>query len=466
MPALPGWAAEGGGTNTTSIRVFGGQFEVFNQSSVPTPINNTDFGRVNLANRVGFADFIITNVGSSSVFVQAVDIQGSHAADYSLRSFQPTHLAPGGFKIFGIDFDPSGAGLRSALVSIANTDPAANPFQFAIQGEGEQAPVMKIRAADLLAITNGSPASADQGTELGSVNIRGGSERRTFTIGNEGSAALDITGVSVSGPWAPDFSLPDFSPRMVGVGGSMQFDLVFDPSALGDRWATLWITNNAENLFRFDVHGVGIGFPHISVLDVAGVIPTGSTNSSSMNGTDFGDVPLDGAFGFRTFTITNSGDDVLSVFAPSATGTNAADFVVTQFPASSVAVGGSTSFSILFSPGGKGLRMAELRIPNGDQSKNPYVFRISGRGLRVPIPQRLQVPRLIPGRVQLRFGDLNGQAMTAEEASRMELQHSPNLQSGSWIPVPNSAVLEGGLILIEDAPDPASHRRFYRVIER
>ena len=110
--------------------------------------------------------------------------------------------------------------------------------------------------------------------------------------------------------------------------------------------------------------------------------------------------------------------------------------------------------------------MAELSIPNGDPAKNPYVFKISGRGLRLPIPQRLQSPRLVGGRIQLRFGDMDGQAMTAEEASRMELQHSATLRPGSWIPVPNSAVLEGGLILIEDAPDPASQRRFYRVIER
>lgn len=462
----PASASDDGNASPQNIRVFGGEVEVIHQSRVPTPANNTDFGRVNVLNRVGIGDFAVTNVGSSTVAVQGASIQGAHAAEFVLTSFEPTSLSPQQSMLFGIRFDPAGVGLRSAVVWITNSDPAVNPFQFAIQGEGEVAPLITVRSDDFPPITNGSPARISLGTDLGAANIRGGSVGRTITIANEGSAVLEITGVSVTGPWAGDFTMSNFSPRQVGVGGFTQYDLVFEPSALGDRWATLWITNDAENPFRFDVRGTGIGFPIIAVLGEAEVIPSGGTTTSTTNGTDFGDVLLDGTFAFRSFTITNRGDDVLQVFAPLVSGTNAADFVVTQFPAASVPAGGSTSIGMIFTPQGKGLRLAELSIANGDSDRNPYTFEISGRGVRVPIPQRLLPPRLVDGRVQLRFGDMDGQAMTIAESSRMELQHSPTMRPGSWIPVPNSAILEGGMILIEDVAAPASPLRFYRVIER
>ena len=60
-------------------------------------------------------------------------------------------------------------------------------------------------------------------------------------------------------------------------------------------------------------------------------------------------------------------------------------FTVTQQPASSVNVGSSTTFKILFTPTGPGLVVADIEIPSSDSSHpSPFVFEIDGVGVNPP----------------------------------------------------------------------------------
>jgi hypothetical protein len=61
-------------------------------------------------------------------------------------------------------------------------------------------------------------------------------------------------------------------------------------------------------------------------------------------------------------------------------GTNPTDFTVTTQPDSTVAVGGSVTFTVTFQPSATGLRSATVSIGNNDADENPYNFAIQGTG--------------------------------------------------------------------------------------
>lgn len=115
-------------------------------------------------------------------------------------------------------------------------------------------------------------------------------------------------------------------------------------------------------------------FPEINVKQGATQIPH-ATGSYS-----FGTVTVGSSSATITFTIENTGGSSLAVSTIQKGGTNPADFIVTQAASSSVAAGGSTTFTIRFAPTATGSRTATISIANTDSSENPYTFTVSGAG--------------------------------------------------------------------------------------
>lgn len=83
--------------------------------------------------------FTIYNTGDAVLNLTGnpiVAIEGTHASDFAVLT-QPAGQVPAdGFVSFTIAFTPQAAGLRQAVVSIANNDADENPYTFAIQGTG------------------------------------------------------------------------------------------------------------------------------------------------------------------------------------------------------------------------------------------------------------------------------------------------------------------------------------------
>ena len=84
----------------------------------------------------------------------------------------------------------------------------------------------------------------------------------------------------------------------------------------------------------------------------------------------------------KTFTIQNPGSADLTGISISIDGANASEFSITAAPATTVAVGGSTTFTVTFSPLAGGARSAVLHIASnapGDESS--YDIPLSGTSL-------------------------------------------------------------------------------------
>ncbi|MDO8316304.1 MAG: choice-of-anchor D domain-containing protein, partial [Flavobacterium sp.] len=89
----------------------------------------------------------------------------------------------------------------------------------------------------------------------------------------------------------------------------------------------------------------------------------------------------------RTYTIQNSGTVDLSIGTINIGGINSSDFVVTTPPSATVIPGGSTTFTITFTPTAIGTRNANVSFVTNDPDENPFNFDIAGTGGSGVIPE-------------------------------------------------------------------------------
>ncbi|MEZ4941657.1 MAG: kelch repeat-containing protein [Saprospiraceae bacterium] len=124
-----------------------------------------------------------------------------------------------------------------------------------------------------------------------------------------------------------------------------------------------------------EIEASGNGYP----------IENRSNTPSTDNGTDFGAVPSGSGTATSTFSLGNGSTSVPLELtgAPLVTiaGLNAADFMVTAMPGTPIAPGGSTAFTVEFTPSASGYRWAIVIITHTDLPENPFVFMVSGFGL-------------------------------------------------------------------------------------
>jgi len=157
---------------TPDMAVLGNGNLIADGSVSTSAANFTDFASKSTAAGSVVRAFTIVNNGTAALtFSDAspyVTISGANAADFSVSVAPAASLAPGATSTFGILFDPSADGVRTATISIASNDPNENPYTFNIVGTGISLPTVTTQAASAI----GTDASTANGniTSLGYPN--------------------------------------------------------------------------------------------------------------------------------------------------------------------------------------------------------------------------------------------------------------------------------------------------------
>ncbi len=113
--------------------------------------------------------------------------------------------------------------------------------------------------------------------------------------------------------------------------------------------------------------------PNITVAQPAG---SGIAKGGSRN---FGTVNL-GTPTSLTFTIGNDGLSSLASVTASVQGANASEFSITTAPATSVAVGATTTCTVTFTPTVGGAKTAALLLTSSDPGDSPFMVNLAGLG--------------------------------------------------------------------------------------
>ncbi len=123
---------------TPEINLKGNTVSIADGDAMPSATDHTDFENACLSGSTVVRTFTIENTGAGALNITAINLGGTHAADFTVGGISlPAAITASGSTTFTVTFDPSEAGLRSATVSIINDDADENPYDFAIQGTGD-----------------------------------------------------------------------------------------------------------------------------------------------------------------------------------------------------------------------------------------------------------------------------------------------------------------------------------------
>ena len=373
------------------INVKGNGYNILKGDLSPSVMDGTDFGAENVpANGEVEHEFTVENLGTSPLEISGVKMSGTHAGDFTVTQ-EPASGVEVNTKM-KIKFAPKAKGTRNAIVIISNSDKDEREYNFAVKGTG-LAPEIEIRGNGVaIARGDASPRPGD-GTDFGACDVGSGKWEehgrraflvKTFTVHNLGNATLELTGspqVSISGPHAGEFSVEQIPEAVVAPGKSSGFKIRFCPQGEGLRQATITVASNdvSEGVYLFGIQGKGL-IGDIAILGNGEDIDDGDATPTPADGTDFGGADVEKGSVKRSFSVKNLGNGKLSIGGVTIEGLHAGDFAVGIQPATSLAAGGSTTFTVVFSPKQGGVRQASVSVSSDDGDENPYTFALQGMG--------------------------------------------------------------------------------------
>ena len=320
----------------------------------------------------GTGDLTIATATSNSltnVTVNSISAPGS-----------TTVTSGGGTTTFTVQYTPTLAGAFSFGLSFTNDDGDENPYNFTLSGTATGAPEIAVAETG-----EGQGAIADGGTLAQGTQTAGSALTLTFTVTNSGTRDLTLataTSASPTNVTVNSISAPA-STTVTGGGTTTTFTVQYSPTIAGGFSFDVSFTNNDadENPYNFTVSGTATGAPEIAVAETGlgqGAVADGGTLAQ-------GSHPIGSAVTL-TFTTTNSGTDTLSVStATSSSASNVTVDSISAHASSTVAPsGGTTTFTVQYTPTIAGGYSFDLSFANTDADENPYNFTVSGNGSASP----------------------------------------------------------------------------------
>ena len=242
------------------INITGNGFTIVDGDVTPITGDLTEFGNTSVSIGTITRTFVIQNLSNYTLNISSYSINHIVGTDFAFGTPPPASVPANGSANFTVVFNPSASGFRTATVVINSDDFDEAEYNFMIRGYGRD-PEIGIFGNGVSIVNNSITPSLSDNTDYGSVSVDGGSTTVTYTIQNTGVGNLVISGISITGADASQFSIPAATyPFNIAENASRTFDITFNPSTIGYKNATVQILNDDsdENPFRFAIRGLGV----------------------------------------------------------------------------------------------------------------------------------------------------------------------------------------------------------------
>nr|MCU0750681.1 choice-of-anchor D domain-containing protein [Akkermansiaceae bacterium] len=348
-------------------------------ATVPAGLARTShshsFGSFELRTLSPEVTYVVRNRGSADLADLSLQLTGNHLADFNLRKFAITRLAPGASATFSAAFQPKTVGNRSAAIRITSNDPDNSIIDIPIAGTAFAKPEITVLAEDITLPTGGGRF------DFGKMDVNSPLLSRSITIVNSGSAPLERLGLASGALNSAAFLTGSLERNSLAPGASMSLAVMFRPSSAGVFNSELRITSNDtdEPVFVIQLSGTGVTKPSLAVSRVSGQAwgPEGETLA-------FGSATPGSKGASQTILVRNSGNAPLSISSIRITGSHAGDFTPTGPSGITLPPGVSRSLVIQFSPKSAGPRTASLEIRSNDPNQSSYAIPLTGNGIATP----------------------------------------------------------------------------------
>ncbi len=302
----------------------------------------------------------ISNTGNATLAITAVAITGTNSSDFALVSTCGSSLAAGGTCSINVTFTPTGAGVRSATLSLTDNANAVSGSTQTVSLTGTSS--VPVAALSLSSLSFGSQYAGTTSTA------------QALTLSNTGNAPLTIAGITITGANSGDFARVSTCGSSLAAGGTCSISVTFAPTAAGARAATLSVTDNTNAVS---------GSMQTASLTGTGLVPVAALSLSSLG---FGSQYAGTTSTAQALTLSNTGNAPLTIAGITITGVNSGDFARVSTCGSSLAAGGTCSISVTFAPTAAGARAATLSVTDNTNavSGSMQTASLTGTGL-VPL---------------------------------------------------------------------------------
>jgi hypothetical protein len=308
------------------------------------------FSSQNLGTTSSAQTFTLSNTGNAPLVISAIAFTGANPGDFADTTTCGSSLAASGNCTISVTFTPAANGTRMATLSITdNSNDVA----------GSQQSVSLVGTGTGPAISYAPTSLAFTSQTLGTT-----SAAQVVALSNTGNAPLNITSLVVTGANAGDFSQTNTCAASVAAGGNCLVSVTFAPTALGNRSASISITDNAT------------GSPQSVALTGAGTAPLASLSAANLN---FGNQGLLTTSASQAVTLSNTGNVSLSITSIAVTGANSGDFSQNNTCGNSVASGGNCTVTVTFMPSAVGSRAASISLTDS-AAGSPQTVSLTGTG--------------------------------------------------------------------------------------
>ena len=235
-----GGALQAGGIGTTGTCCV-----VLNTAQIYTPLTLTfsasslNFGLLQIGLTSPSQTMTVTNVSNHSVKFSSIVTSGEFSQSHTC----PATLASGQNCTITVTFTPTKAGTQNSAVTLKDNCPGSPTQTISLTGTGET-----------LAL-GFTPATLN----LGSVAV-GSSITQSATLTNDGAAAVNITGVSIS-PADGIFTQTNNCPATLNVQQTCTFQVTFTPPDVFTYNETLSVTNSGGAAATLPLTGTGLDGP-------------------------------------------------------------------------------------------------------------------------------------------------------------------------------------------------------------
>jgi len=297
----------------------------------------------------------LTNLSTYAVSISGVTVTGPSAGEFIPVNNCGTSIAGGGSCYISVTFQPSADGPQTATLNVANNS-VTPTITIALSGTGT-APIVNLTA---LAPFGNQPLNAP----IASLPV---------TLTNTGTGPLNISGMTISGLAANDFTETNTCGTQVATvqsgGKGCTITVIFTPTALYSRSATLYINDDAvPSPQTIALLGSGAAVNPPTMTPAALAFP--------------GNQALNVASSALQVKVTNTDSNYpVSLGQPVATG----DFQVVALPAPAVncpsllAKSSSCVIGVTFTPTASGARSGTLTVAN-NASSTPLTTQLTGTG--------------------------------------------------------------------------------------
>ncbi|HZN34378.1 MAG TPA: choice-of-anchor D domain-containing protein, partial [Pirellulaceae bacterium] len=217
-----------------------------------------------------------------------------------------------------------------------------------------------------------------QSVDFGSTNS-GQPVTRVITVTNVGGSALALTPLNPASLPAGFSLIANLGNTSLAAGQATQFSVGLDAAAFGTFGGGLQLLNNDSDESPFDLVLSG------TVLAPEVTIRLGGENLIDGQTIEFGVTPVGDAV-TRTLTVTNDGNDTLTLTPLDPAGLPPGFTLVSNVGGTSLAPGQSTSFSLQFDAASAGSFGGNVALSSSDSDENPFDLVLSASAY-VPAPE-------------------------------------------------------------------------------